>query len=85
MTVKALGRKQVRITWSKVKGAKKYYIYRSASKNSGYMRIASLKAAKRTYTDKKAKAGKKYYYKIVTQKSGGYSGGKISRAVKVKK
>ena len=85
VTVKALGRKQVRITWSKVKGAKKYYIYRSASKNSGYMRIASLKAAKRTYTDKKAKAGKKYYYKIVTQKSGGYSGGKISRAVKVKK
>lgn len=83
--VKAVGKRQVRITWSKVKGAKKYYVYRSLKKNSGYTRIATVKSSKVTYTDKKLKAGKKYYYKVVVKKASGYSTGKRSKAVKVKK
>ena len=83
--VKALGKKQVKVSWSAVKGASQYYIYRSAKKDSGYSRIASVKASKKSYVDKKATVGKTYYYKVVVKKASKYSAGKASKAVKVKK
>ncbi|MCI9532133.1 MAG: carbohydrate-binding protein [Lachnospiraceae bacterium] len=83
--VKALGKKQVKVSWANVKGADKYYIYRSAKKDSGYTRIASVKASKKAYVDKKATVGKTYYYKVVVKKASKYSAGKTSKAVKVKK
>ena len=83
--VKALGGKKVRISWTKVKKAKCYMIYRSEKKESGYVRIARVKGSKCIYTDKKAKAGKKYYYKVVTKKASMYSAGKVSKRVKAKK
>lgn len=54
----------IRITWKKVKNAKKYVLYRSTNKNSGYTKIKTLGKNKLSYTDKKAKKNKKYYYKI---------------------
>ncbi len=83
--VKALGKKQVKVSWSAVKGASQYYIYRSVKKDSGYSRIASVKASKKSYVDKKATVGKTYYYKVVVKKASKYSAGKASKAVKVKK
>ena len=55
----------IKITWKKVRNAKKYVIYRSTKKNSGYVRIAKVKKNLTTYVDKKAKSGKKYFYKVV--------------------
>lgn len=81
----AIGKKQVKVTWSKVKGAKKYCIYRSTKKSSGYTRIAVLKASRSSYVDKTAKVGKKYYYKVVVKKASQFSAGKASKIVTVKK
>ena len=56
--------KGIKITWKKGKSAKKYVLYRSAKKNSGYVRVKTLGKKKLSYVDKKAKKGKKYYYRI---------------------
>ena len=50
------------ITWTKVPGATKYYVYRSTKKNGGYKLVGTTKKA--TFTDKKVSKGKTYYYKI---------------------
>lgn len=52
----------IRITWDKVDGAQKYEVYRSTSKNSGYVKVGSAKNT--AYTDKKLETNKKYYYKV---------------------
>ena len=57
--------KGITITWKKVKNAKKYVLYRSTKKNSGYTKIKTLGKKKVSYVDKKAKKRKKYYYKVV--------------------
>lgn len=49
----------VKITWGKVSGADKYYVYRKTSGGS-YSKIGTT--TKTYYTDKTAKSGKKYYY-----------------------
>ena len=54
----------IKITWKKNKSAKKYVVYRSTKKNSGYTRVATVKKSRTYYVDKKAKKGKKYYYKV---------------------
>ena len=62
-TLKNSKKGQVKVTYNKVAGAKKYVIYRADKKNGKYKQIGSTK--KTTYTDKKAKKGKTYYYKVV--------------------
>ena len=61
--VKAVGKKKaVRITYKKVTGATKYYIYRSVKKTSGYKLIYKTKNT--TFTNKGLKKGNRYYYKV---------------------
>ncbi len=55
-------KKKVTLSWKKADGAKKYEIYRSTKKNSGYKKIATT--TKKKYEDKKVKKGKCYYYKV---------------------
>lgn len=67
---KAIGKKKaVTITWKRVAGADGYYVYRSASKNGNYKKIATVKgASKISYTNKKLKSKKTYYYKVAAYK-----------------
>ena len=54
------------ITWGKVDGAVKYYVYRSTSKSGTYTKIGTVYAEDgESYHDTKAKKNKTYYYKIV--------------------
>lgn len=50
------------ISWSKVTGADRYYIYRATSKNGTYKKYGST--TKTTYTNAKVTKGKYYYYKV---------------------
>ncbi|MCR5430492.1 MAG: family 16 glycosylhydrolase [Eubacterium sp.] len=52
-----------KLVWSKAKGAKGYYIYRSESKSGKYKKVASSK--KTNYTNKGLALGKYYYYKVI--------------------
>lgn len=62
VTAKSPAKKQVKLTWKKVSGAKKYAVYRATSKNGKYTKIATT--SKLSYTNKKLKSGKTYYYKV---------------------
>lgn len=61
VTVK-LSKGDPRLSWKKVSGAKKYYVYRATGKTGTYTRIKST--TKTAFTDTTAKAGKTYYYKV---------------------
>lgn len=54
-----------KVTWTKVSGEKKYYVYRATKKNGTYTLLGST--TKTSYTDKKASKGKTYYYKVVVK------------------
>ena len=62
MTIK-LKNGDPRLTWEKVDGAAKYYIYRATSKDGKYTKIKTTVSAT-SFTDTTAKAGVKYYYKV---------------------
>ena len=53
---------KTKLSWSKVSGAKKYYVYRATSKTGSYTRIKSTTST--SYTDSDASVGKTYYYKV---------------------
>ncbi len=55
----------VKITFSKVSGAKGYDIYRGSKAKGSYKKIGNTK--KLSYTDKTVKKGKTYYYKVVAR------------------
>lgn len=55
---------KVTLSWSRVAGAEKYYVYRSTSKNGKYKMIRSVNAGTYSITDASAKGKKTYYYKI---------------------
>lgn len=62
------GKRKVTITYKAASGAKKYEIYRSTKKSSGYKKVATTTKTK--YVDKKVKKGKKYYYKVRSVRTG---------------
>lgn len=63
-TVKA-AKKQLKVSWKKITGAKGYKVYVSAKKKSGYKVKATVKGkAKTSATVKKLKSGKTYYVKV---------------------
>ena len=57
----------VKLKWKKVKGATKYTIYMSKSRNSGYKKIATVNGSKTSYVVSKLNTiDNTYYFKIVT-------------------
>lgn len=56
---------ELKISWSSVRYADQYLIYRSTSKKKGYKQIAV--SSKTSWTDKGRKPGKHYYYRIKAQ------------------
>lgn len=59
----------VDVSWSKLSGSKKYYVYRSYSKTGSYKKIATTKST--VVTDSKVAEGKTAYYKVEAVKSTG--------------
>lgn len=61
----SVGTKDVRIqiSWQISQGADRYEIYRAASKEGNYQKIATIKDLA-TFTDASCKPGKTYYYKV---------------------
>ena len=55
--------KGVRVTWGKVKGAGKYYLYRKTG-NGNYKKIKEIAGKSRSYLDKKVSQGKRYTYAL---------------------
>ena len=77
LKVQVKGKKNVVLNWTKVKGATKYEIYRSAVSSSATMTkkgqtnayygeelIATVKKSKKKYVDKKATSGESYVYTV---------------------
>lgn len=77
LKVQVKGKKNVVLNWTKVKGATKYEIYRSAVSSSATMTkkgqtdkydgkelIATVKKSKKKYVDKKAVVGESYDYTV---------------------
>ncbi|MGI6204461.1 MAG: hypothetical protein ACOYJH_04190 [Anaerovoracaceae bacterium] len=50
------------ISWSAVKGARQYKVYRSTSKNGKYRVVKTT--SKRSWSDSKLRKGRHYYYKV---------------------
>lgn len=68
VNIKASGKRNFRLSWKKVKGAKSYTVYMSTSQKSGYKKIKTLKKASYTVTKfkkKKLKKRKTYYFYVV--------------------
>ena len=82
LKAKQLSSKKVKITWKKVKGAKKYTIYRSTSKTGEYKKIG--KSETNSYKDKNIKLKKTYYYKIVANMDNKLYDSNKSSFVKIK-
>ena len=53
-----------RLTWDKISGAEKYYVYRATSKTGTYTKVKTTVTAT-SFTDTSVKAGKTYYYKVM--------------------
>ncbi|MCM1285745.1 MAG: hypothetical protein NC213_03815 [Acetobacter sp.] len=65
VTVKSSSYSTAKISWKKVSSAKKYVVYRSTKKSSGYKAVKTIKKNSTvSYTDKKLTCGKTYYYKV---------------------
>ena len=59
------GKKKITLTWSKVKGAAGYTVYRATKKKGKYKKIKTLAGpAKVKFINKKLKKKKKYFYKV---------------------
>lgn len=63
----------IKITWSKVTGAKGYQIYRATSSKGTYQLVTTAAAGKYSYTNTKLTPGKTYYYKVRAYKTSGKS------------
>lgn len=61
-------KKKVTVSFASATGAKKYEIYRSTKKTSGFKKIKTTTSRK--YVDRKVKRGKRYYYKVKSIRTG---------------
>jgi len=59
----------IKVSWGKLSGTKKYYVYRSYSASGSFKKIATTTS--KTYEDSKVTAGKTAYYKVEAVKSSG--------------
>ncbi len=73
--------KQVTLTWKKVTGAKKYFVYMSANGKTGWKKVGTATTNKFLY--KKAAAGKKLYFKVLAVTANGKKG-EFSKVVSIK-
>ncbi len=65
----SMGKKKVKLTWTKAKNASYYEVYRKENKKgTSYKKIKEV--SKCTYTDKKIKFNKTYNYKVVPKAKG---------------
>lgn len=81
-TLKAVGKKKVKITWKKVSGATGYYVYYRQSGTSKWTKATTLTAKKLTYTKKNLKKNKKYNFKVVAYRKAGSSVTKSASYIK---
>ncbi|MGI6204092.1 MAG: N-acetylmuramoyl-L-alanine amidase [Anaerovoracaceae bacterium] len=58
----AIGSNKIRLTWSKTKWARFYWVYRSTSLNGKYYKIAVVSG--NSYTNSKLTKNRRYFYKI---------------------
>lgn len=63
LKAKIIKKSRVQISWSKVKKAYSYTIYRSTKRNQSFRKLITTKSNR--YTDYDVSRGKTYYYKIV--------------------
>ena len=74
--------RSAKLSWSKVKEAAGYQVYRSASKNGKYKKVKTTKA--KSWTNQNLTTGKTYYYKVrAYKKSEKTIYGAFSKATKV--
>lgn len=87
LKVSKVGYQSVTLKWSKTKRAKKYQIYRSENKDSGYVLIKTVKKGTRKYKDNGLTTGKKYWYYVraVAKKKKGKPSKKVSGVPKLGK
>lgn len=72
LTNHAAGKTSIKNTWSKVKGAEGYEVYRATGKDKELKRVKTIKSGKTvTWTDKKVKKGKAYSYAVRAYKMEG--------------
>lgn len=84
ITAKAKGKKKVKVTWKKQKGASGYQVIYSLKKNMKGAKIKNvIGGAKKTVTLKKLKKGKRYYVQVRPYKT--YKGKKYIGAVSGRK
>ncbi|MEG0830139.1 MAG: Ig-like domain-containing protein [Anaerovoracaceae bacterium] len=70
MKAKAIGKSTIQISWTKVKDASGYGVYRATSKNGSYKKIATTKGGSTVkYANKSLKKGGTYYYKVKAHKT----------------
>lgn len=75
--------KQIKVSWSAVKGATKYQVH--VSTNKKFTNKISLKTTKnKSYTFKKLKKGKTYYVKVRAYNSSGYGAWSSAKKIKCK-
>jgi fibronectin type 3 domain-containing protein len=61
----------VKLSWSKISGAKKYVVYRKAGSATSWTKIATITT--NSYVDKNVKAGTKYTYTVKAYNGSFYS------------
>lgn len=67
----------ITVSWSKLKGASGYQIYRATHKDGSYKKIASVNSSSGSYRNKSVSENTKYYYKVRAYKKIKASSGKI--------
>ena len=80
MTAYALSTGKITVKWNKAKSAKKYYVYRSASKDGKYKKVATVTKTK--FTSSNLKKNTRYYFKV--KSVSGSKTSKYSTAVSAK-